>query len=206
MRQPDRGMTEQGSDARAVTSLSPAAAAGPRAVVAMGVSGSGKTTLATCLADRLHCAFLEGDDFHGPANVAKMRAGHPLDDADRWPWLDRLGTAIGAAATGPGIAVATCSALKRVYRQRLERAAGVPLLFVLLDGDPDAIAERLNHRAGHYMPASLLRSQLATLERPSADERALILDPAQSVDRLCTAALDWLRADEQRDAAPAAAR
>ncbi|GGE74365.1 gluconokinase [Sphingomonas prati] len=164
----------------------------PCAIVAMGVSGSGKSTLAACLAERLACPFLEGDAFHGEANVAKMRAGHPLTDDDRWPWLDRLGAAIGAGARDGGIVVATCSALKRSYRQRLESAAGVPLLFVLLDGDAGALAGRIEHRPGHYMPASLLDSQIATLERPAPDERAVTLDAGRPQDALCSAALDWI--------------
>ncbi len=155
-----------------------------RAIVVMGVSGSGKSTLAALLADRLGCPLIEGDEFHSAANVAKMAAGHPLDDADRWPWLDRVGLAVGAAAQR-GIAVAACSALKRRYRERLQAASDVPLLFVLLDTGADELARRLTERAGHYMPASLLDSQLATLERPAPGERALTLDAARTPDALC---------------------
>lgn len=147
----------------------------PFAIVTMGVSGCGKTTLTADLAAYLQCPAFEGDDFHSAENVAKMRAGQPLTDDDRWPWLDRLGAAIGAGAVEGGIAVAACSALKRNYRERLERAAGVPLLFVLLNGERDEIAAHLATRQSHYMPLSLLDSQLATLERPGADERALTL-------------------------------
>ena len=171
----------------------------PRAIIVMGVSGSGKSTLAAELARRLGGRFLEWDDFHAAASVAKMHAGIALDDADRWPWLDRLGAAIGASAresgqeTGQGgIAVATCSALKRSYRERLARAAGVGMGFVLLDTMPGEIARRLAARTGHYMPATLLGSQLATLERPAADECALTLDAAQSPDRLADAVLAWI--------------
>ncbi|MFD1034041.1 gluconokinase [Sphingomonas hankookensis] len=153
----------------------------------MGVCGCGKSTLMRHLADRLDCAGFEGDAFHGEANVAKMRAGHPLDDADRWPWLDRLGAAIGAAVQRDGLAIAACSALKRSYRERLEQAAGVPLLFVLLDGDRAAFAKRLARRRGHYMPPSLLDSQLATLERPTPDENALVLPCTWPVGRLSAA-------------------
>jgi gluconokinase len=164
----------------------------PTAIIAMGVSGSGKSTLAACLAERLGCPAIEGDDFHAAASIAKMRAGHPLDDADRWPWLDRLGAAISAAVARDGIAVAACSALKRSYRQRLEAAAGVPLRFVLLDGTHEEIAERLAARPAHYMPATLLDSQFATLERPDADEDALILRPSRSAAKSCSDVLDWL--------------
>jgi len=155
----------------------------------MGVSGCGKSTLMRDLALHLACPALEGDEYHGAANVAKMRAGQPLDDADRWPWLDRLGTAIGATVRADGPAVAACSALKRSYRDRLAHAAGVPLLFVLLDGAHAELAARLTGRTRHFMPASLLDSQLATLERPAPDECALTLPCAWPMDRLRDAVL-----------------
>ncbi|MCW3846636.1 gluconokinase [Sphingomonas sp. LB-2] len=166
----------------------------PCAIVAMGVSGCGKSTLIGHLALHLACPAFEGDDFHAPASIAKMRAGKPLQDADRWPWLDRLGAAIGDAVREGGLAIAACSALKRSYRERLERAAGVPLLFVLLDGEREEIAERLAARARHYMPASLLDSQFAALERPAADERALALHCYRPVDELRGDVLDWAQA------------
>jgi len=165
----------------------------PCAIVTMGVSGCGKTTLTAHLADYLDCAAYEGDDFHGAANVAKMHAGLPLDDGDRWPWLDRLGAAIGAGVHDGGIAVAACSALKRSYRERLARAAGVPLLFVLLDGERDEIAAHLANRRSHYMPLSLLESQLATLERPAADEPALALHCYAPVEELRDNVLAWVQ-------------
>ena len=174
----------------------------PYGIVVMGVSGSGKSTLAALLARHLHSPLLEGDDFHSGANVAKMESGHPLDDADRWPWLDRLGAAIGVAAqdraTQNGIAVAACSALKRSYRERLSQASAVPLAFVLLDTAPDEIARRLAGRTGHYMPPSLLDSQLATLERPSAGERAITLNAALTPERLSEDALAWMIAQFPR--------
>ncbi len=164
----------------------------PRAIVLMGVSGTGKSTVSERLAGQLDCPMLEGDDFHAPASVAKMRAGQPLTDEDRWPWLDRLGAAIGGAARGRGIAVAACSALRRVYRERLAGAAVVPIHFVLLDTRRDEIARRLEARAGHYMPASLLDSQLATLEPPGSDECALTIDAARPPDLLGADILDWM--------------
>ncbi len=168
----------------------------PHGIVVMGVSGSGKSTLAALLARHLDSPLLEGDDFHSAANIAKMESGHPLDDADRWPWLDRLGAAIGVAAQDRaargGIAVAACSALKRSYRERLSQASAVPLAFVLLDTAPGEIARRLATRTGHYMPPSLLDSQLATLERPSAGERAITLDAALTPERLGEEAIAWL--------------
>jgi gluconokinase len=163
------------------------------AIVVMGVSGCGKSTLVADLAATLAVPALEGDDFHAAASVAKMRAGRPLDDADRWPWLDRLGAAIGAAVSERGLVVAACSALKRSYRERLAAAAGVPTGFVLLDGDRAEIAEHLRLRATHYMPPSLLDSQLATLERPGADERALTLPCYAPVAQLRQAVLAWAR-------------
>lgn len=166
----------------------------PCAIVTMGVSGCGKTTLTAHLAAYLDCPAYEGDDFHAPASIAKMRAGQPLTDADRWPWLDRLGAAIGAGANQGGIAVAACSALKRSYRERLERAAGVPLLFVLLDGERDEIAAHLAARQSHYMPTSLLDSQLATLERPAGDERALTLHCYAPLEVLRGEVLVWAQA------------
>jgi len=168
-----------------------------RGIVVMGVSGSGKSTLAAYLAEQLHCPLLEGDTFHAPASIAKMQSGHPLDDADRWPWLDRLGRALGEAALGAqgnhdGLAVAACSALKRSYRERLAAASAVPLSFVLLDTMPAEIARRLATRSGHYMPPSLLDSQLAILERPTADENALMLDAGRTPDALGSDVLTWL--------------
>jgi gluconokinase len=164
----------------------------PLAVVVMGVSGTGKSTLGTLLADRWHAPFLEGDTYHSAANVAKMEAGAPLTDDDRWPWLDRLGAALGAAARADGVAVAACSALRRAYRARLEAAAGMPLRFAFLDTDRAEIARRMGARTGHYMPASLLDSQLATLEPPGVDERALRLDADGAPERLCREVSAWV--------------
>ena len=164
----------------------------PLGLVVMGVSGSGKTTLTQALAAALSCPVLEGDAFHSAANVAKMQAGHPLTDHDRGPWLDRLGAALGEAAGTSGIAVATCSALKRSYRERLAAASAVPLCFVLLDTNAGELARRMATRPGHYMPTSLLGSQLATLEPPGADECAVTLDAAQPIDALVAQALAWI--------------
>jgi len=164
----------------------------PCAIVVMGVSGSGKSTLSARLGERLDCPVLEGDSYHSAESVAKMQAGHALTDADRWPWLDRLGAAIGDAARTGGVAVAACSALKRVYRERLETAAAMPLHFVLLDTGAAEIERRMESRAGHYMPSSLLASQIATLERPGPDERAITLDASRAPDDLSVAVLDWV--------------
>lgn len=165
------------------------------AVIAMGVSGSGKSTFGALLAHRLACPFLEGDDFHSPSAVAKMRGGQPLEDDDRWPWLDRLGDAIGQAVASRGLAVAACSALKRRYRERLAAAVGAPIRFVLLEASPDELLRRLTQRADHYMPPSLLESQLAALERPDGDEPMLPVDTRTSPERLCERVEAWLTRD-----------
>jgi len=162
------------------------------AIIVMGVSGSGKSTLGALLADKLDSPFLEGDDFHDARAVAKMSAGRPLDDDDRWPWLDRLGRAVGETVAARGQVVAACSALRRSYRERLRDAIGAPTRFVLLDASHDELLRRLTRRAGHYMPASLLDSQLATLERPGADEAVFTLDAAAPPEQLCDLAQAWL--------------
>ena len=140
-----------------------------RIVVVMGVSGSGKTTLAERLAAHLGARFIEGDSFHPAANIARMAAGRPLTDAMRRPWLVAVGRAAAAERAGGRDVVVTCSALKRSYRDLLRAEAG-PLTFLFLDGPAEVIAGRLARRQGHYMPASLLASQIATLERPGESE------------------------------------
>ncbi len=162
----------------------------------MGVSGSGKSTLGAVLAQALACPFLDGDDFHDAAAIAKMSAGQPLTDEDRWPWLDRLGRAMSQSLAAGGSAVAACSALRRSYRDRLRAAIAAPTRFVLLDASPAELQRRLDHRSDHYMPASLLGSQLATLERPGDDEAATLLPAGDSPRQLRDAALSWLRATE----------
>ena len=168
------------------------------AIVVMGVSGCGKSTFGQGLAQRIDGPFLEGDAFHPPANIAKMSRGVPLEDADRWPWLAALGTALGAASRAHGQAVCSCSALRRAYRDRLAEAAGLPIRFVHLAGNPELLARRLAARPGHFMPPGLLASQLATLEPPRAEEEpALTLDPALPFEALLAEALAWLRTSSQ---------
>jgi gluconokinase len=142
------------------------------AVVMMGVSGSGKSTVGEALAARLGVPFRDADEFHPKSNVEKMSAGIPLIDDDRWPWLDAIGAAIHDTPAGKGIVV-SCSALKRVYRDRILKAAGRPVTFVHLDGPKAVLAERLKGRKGHFFPPSLLDSQLATLEPLAPDEPAM---------------------------------
>jgi gluconokinase len=166
---------------------------GPLAIIVMGVAGSGKSTLGAALAGAIDCPFLEGDDFHAPEAIDKMGAGIPLTDDDRWPWLDRLGRALGAEAVSQGIAVATCSALKRVYRNRLREVIPAPVAFVLADADPEELLRRLTARTHHYMPPSLLTSQLQTLERPQSDELAVTIDARRPVAVSCGQIIAWLK-------------
>ncbi len=137
-----------------------------RRVVIMGVSGCGKSSVGAGLAARLGLNYRDGDDLHPPENVAKMRAGMPLTDGDRWPWLDRVGQVLLADAP----VIVGCSALKRVYRDRIRTAAGGPVTIVHLAGSQEVIAARMALRQGHYMPLSLLDSQFAALEPPAAEE------------------------------------
>ena len=163
----------------------------------MGVSGCGKSTVAGLLAGWLGWDLVEGDDLHPAANIAKMSAGKPLDDTDRWPWLGRVAEWIHAetAAGRPGIV--TCSALKRSYRDVLR---GPSVTFVHLAGSRDVIARRLAARHGHFMPAGLLDSQFATLEPPGPDERAISVDVSGSPQDEATRIVHGLRL---RDGAPA---
>ena len=151
----------------------PKAAARPSSIVVMGVSGCGKSTVAQALAAQMGLEMIDGDDLHLPHSVAKMRAGQALNDADRWPWLDRIGQCLAQDLTqslpSHSGRVVACSALKQSYRDRLRRLApGVR--FVFLDGDAELIRQRLSARLGHYMQPELLASQLQTLERPQPEE------------------------------------
>ncbi len=171
------------------------------AIVVMGVSASGKSTFGAALAAALGCTFVDADGLHPAANVAKMAAGIPLDDADRAPWLDAVGAALAGAAAGPssrsaraggvGVVIA-CSALRRAYRDRL-RAAEPAIAFLHLAASEPVLAARAVGRAGHFMPASLLASQLATLEPLGSGERGLTLDATAPLPELVATALAWLR-------------
>ena len=145
-------------------------------VVVMGVSGSGKTVVGQALAKDLGWPFFDADDFHPKENVAKMAAGTPLTDADRWPWLDRLAAEMKAIEERGANAVLACSALRQAYRDRISRAGNVR--YVHLAGDHDTIAARLAARKNHYMPPTLLQSQLATLEEPTD---AIVIDVRDAV-------------------------
>jgi len=155
-------------------------------LVIMGVSGCGKSSVGLALSDRLGIVWRDGDDLHPTANVEKMRAGQPLTDADRWPWLDRVAAELRTHAP----LIIGCSALKRAYRDRLRQGAGGPLRFVHLTGDRALIAARMAQRQDHFMPLALLDSQFATLEPPGPEEAlAVPIDQplAQQVDRIVAA-------------------
>ena len=148
----------------------------PLRIIVMGVSGSGKSTLAEGLSKSLSLRMKDGDELHLPESVAKMSAGIALEDADRWPWLDRIANYLANSEQNPqgkSGGIVACSALKRIYRDRIRQQAG-PVVFLFLDGKPDLIKQRMQDRKGHYMQAGLLDSQLQTLEKPSADESDVI--------------------------------
>ncbi|EPH43299.1 gluconokinase [Streptomyces aurantiacus] len=158
-------------------------------VVVMGVAGTGKTTVGPLLAARLGVPYAEGDDFHPEANIAKMSAGTPLTDDDRWPWLDAIGEwAHGRAGLG---GVVSSSALKRAYRDRL-RAAAPGLVFVHLTGDRALIEERMTRRKGHFMPTALLDSQFATLQPLGPDEAGVAVDVAGTPEEIADRAAEAL--------------
>lgn len=150
-------------------------------LVVMGISGSGKSVVGAALAQRVRVPFVDADDLHPPANIAKMTAGHALDDHDRHPWLETIGEWLADHENGGG--VVACSALKRKYRDQLRHHSD-RVDFVHLDGTREVIAGRQASRPGHFMPASLLTSQLQTLERLSPDEHGLVIDVDQSIDAI----------------------
>jgi gluconokinase len=149
----------------------------------MGVSGSGKSTVAGALAERLGWVLAEGDDFHSPANVAKMQSGTPLTDADRLPWLKSIAGWIAARLDAGETGVVTCSALKHAYRDLLTDGRA-EVTFVYLKGSPEVMARHLAGRHGHFMPASLLASQFDTLEEPGPGEPVLTVDDDQPVEAI----------------------
>src|SRR4051794_5481920 len=160
-------------------------------IVVMGVSGSGKSTVGAALAQRLRVPFADADDLHPAANVAKMVAGEALDDGDRFPWLEAVGAWLAEHRDGGVIA---CSALKRAYRDQLRQHAGATR-FVFLEATREVIERRQASRLGHFMPVSLLGSQLATLEPPPPDEHAVVIDVDQGVDAIVQAYVDAVDAE-----------
>lgn len=165
----------------------------------MGVSATGKSSVAERVAEALGWDFVEGDDLHPRANVAKMEAGDPLTDVDRWPWLTRVGEAMAGHERDGRHGVVTCSALKRAYRDRLREH--VPdLWFLHLHAPTEVLAERMAQRTRHFMPTSLLTSQIDTLEPLGDDEAGRVVDVTPPLDEVVTAALDALT--QHRDDVP----
>ena len=158
------------------------------AAVVMGVASCGKTSVGEAIAARLGAHFIEGDKLHPAANVAKMSAGVPLTDDDRWPWL----SLVGKSLCSEDARIASCSALKRTYRDHIRAEAQRPVAFVFLDGSRDLLAARIAARKGHFMPPSLLTSQLATLELPGPDECAMAFDIARPIEVIAAEASTWL--------------
>ena len=167
----------------------------PLRLIVMGVSGCGKSTMATALGQRLGLDMVDGDDLHLPESVAKMRSGIALEDADRWPWLDRIGHYL-AQPHAAGRVVA-CSALKRAYRDRIRERAG-EVCFLFLNGSFELIEQRMRQRVGHYMQPGLLASQFQALEMPQADETDVIRLPiTEPVSDLVNQALAALQSQRQ---------
>ncbi|CFR03037.1 gluconokinase [Yersinia kristensenii] len=164
-----------------------------RSIIVMGVSGSGKTTVGEAVARRIHAKFIDGDDLHPRANIQKMGSGHPLNDEDRMPWLERLSDAAYSLNHKNETGIIVCSALKRRYRDRL-REGNPEMVFLYLKGSFEVIMGRLKARSGHFMPTDLLKSQFEALEEPGAEEPDVIcVDIDADIDevvRRCVLALE----------------
>ena len=165
----------------------------PQRFVIMGVSGCGKSSVGAALAYHLSGIYIDGDDLHPAANVAKMSAGVPLTDADRWPWLNSVGECLAQAEEPVLIG---CSALKQSYRDRIRAAVEGPVRFIHLAGKKEVIAARLQARQGHFMPAALLESQFAALEPPGPGEQAITVDIDQPFDAVIAAVIAALEEEE----------
>ncbi len=166
----------------------------PLAIIVMGVSGSGKSSIGEGVAAKLGIHFIEGDALHPAANVEKMSKGVPLTDEDRWPWLEKIGQEISASLAKDEGVVVTCSALKRVYRERLRAAAGGHLYFIYLEGSKELLTKRMGERKGHFMPASLLESQLQTLEVPTGEPGVVTVDIDDTIEGIVEASVKSLKA------------
>lgn len=162
-----------------------------KAIVIMGVSGCGKSTLGNALAEATGYRFFEGDDLHPADNIARMSAGIALTDEDRWPWLERVADVLGHASEHDG-RIVSCSALKYAYRHFLRERSQEALLFVFPNLPVEIVRNRLRNRPDHYMPPSLLDSQLAILEPPRPDERVLILDGTPSTAQSVSLVMGYL--------------
>lgn len=160
------------------------------AYVVMGVSGCGKSEIGRRLAAALGGRFIDGDDLHPAENIAKMSRGVPLNDEDRYPWLEKVGRAL---KDGNEPTFVACSALKRSYRERITKSAGRPVTFLFLQGTHALLRERMAHREGHFMPTALLDSQMATLEPPEPDEMAFAVSIDQTPDKITAELLTSIR-------------
>ena len=166
----------------------------PCALIVMGVSGSGKSTIADALAKRIGWRFEDGDRFHPASNIAKMSAGQPLTDEDRWPWLQAIANEVDRLCGKGQRAVIACSALKRAYRNVLVHGRD-DVRIVFLDGTQELIAGRLSARRGHFMPPGLLESQFGTLEPPTADERPIAISIDATIDAIVDGVVCQLKLD-----------
>lgn len=166
----------------------------PCALIVMGVSGSGKSTIAEALGERLGWRFEDGDSFHPASNVEKMRAGHPLTDEDRWPWLNAIADEIARVCNKGEHVIIACSALKHAYRDVLLRGRD-DVRFVFLKGTQELIADRLAHRKGHFMPSGLLTSQFNTLEPPEASEHVITASIDETVEAIVDGIVRQLKFD-----------
>lgn len=163
--------------------------------IVMGVTGCGKTTIGKAVAAHMSGTYLEGDALHPVCNISKMSSGIPLTDEDRWPWLRKIGAKMTKT---DGLVFAGCSALKRSYREVLERAVGSPIVFIHLDGRKDLIAARMNARKGHFMPPELLDSQFATLEPPQTPENVIRVDISGTQGEITSTIVSQLRNETDR--------
>jgi len=161
----------------------------PRLLIVMGVSGSGKSTIARMLAETIEGTYLDGDDYHPKKNIDKMSQGIPLNDDDRWPWLEIFAKAMSKQTNKT---IGACSALTKAYREHLTKAAGEPILFIYLDGSKELLLERMSSRDGHFMPSSQLDNQLETLEKPDSSELSLHVDISNTTQQIVTELLTKL--------------
>ena len=171
----------------------PSSAPLPAVIILMGVSGSGKSTIGAALSQKLGWPYADADEFHPAANVAKMSAGQPLTDEDRWPWLAAIAAHIDKTRAQGRHAIVSCSALKRVYRDILI-GSRTDVRLVLLDGTKDEIFARMRARKDHFMPLALLDSQFATLERPGADERPVVVSIDGTPEEIAAAIVEGITA------------
>lgn len=167
-------------------------------VLVMGVSGTGKTTVAKALAQKFEGIYIEADDWHSELNIARMRAGVPLDDDDRWPWLETVATAgLNGAKASHGPIFIACSALKRAYRDKLKNMLG-PLVIIHLAGPAELISARMAQRAEHFMPPALLSSQMASLEHPETNEDAITVSVEEPFEVMIAALVAILKSHQSQ--------